>query len=304
MLDRRARQDQRVAAQNVINVGALLRQHIDPRQIAGGAGEALLDARSVDDQYRVPAERVEPLPQQPGLGLGDMGGVDDDQLAFAVLGRQRGLEAEPADLLLQAEFVAAHDRSEDARAAAELRRAQAALTGAPGALLPVGLARGAADIADPLGLVGSGAALGELPVDDARKNVAAHRQPEHLVGEFDVADLLVVEIAYGMLHQDASAGLVAGPGASRNAAGNGTPAGRGRFLASLTSTKPPWLPGTEPSIINSPRSASAATTRRLCVVTRSAPRWPAIFLFLNVLPGDCRCPVEPRLRCETDTPWL
>ena len=30
--------------------------------------------------------------------------------------------------------------------------------------------------------------------------------------------------------------------------------------------------------------------------------WPAIFLPLNTRPGSCRLPVEPWLRCETDTP--
>ena len=60
------------------------------------------------------------------------------------------------------------------------------------------------DLADPLGLVGAGAALCQLPVDDAREDVAADRQPEHLVGELDIADLLVVEIAHRELHQEAS----------------------------------------------------------------------------------------------------
>ncbi len=43
MLDGVARQDQRVAAQDVVDIGALLRQHIDARQIAGGAGEVFVD---------------------------------------------------------------------------------------------------------------------------------------------------------------------------------------------------------------------------------------------------------------------
>ena len=40
------------------------------------------------------------------------------------------------------------------------------------------------------------------------------------------------------------------------------------------------------------------------MVTRSCPRWPAIFLFLKVLPGSWRLPVEPCERWLTDTPWL
>ena len=94
------------------------------------------------------------------------------------------------------------------------------------------------------------------------------------------------------------------PACCRNAAGNGSPSGILRLTASLTSTYPPLLPGTAPFSINSPRSVSADITSRLCMVTRAAPRWPAIFLFLKVLPGSWRCPVEPWLRCETETPWV
>ena len=39
-------------------------------------------------------------------------------------------------------------------------------------------------------------------------------------------------------------------------------------------------------------------------MTFAAPSWPAIFLPLNTLPGSWHWPVEPWLRCETDTPWL
>src|SRR6185437_13799267 len=105
-----------------------------------------------------------------------------------------------ADLLLQAEFVAAHHRAEDDGAAAELRRAQAALAGAAGALLPPRLLGGALDVADALGLVGAGTALGELPVDHARQDVAAHRDTEHALVELDLADILVVEVLDLELH--------------------------------------------------------------------------------------------------------
>ena len=44
--------------------------------------------------------------------------------------------------------------------------------------------------------------------------------------------------------------------------------------------------------------------RRFNVVTLSVPRCPAIFLFLNVLPGSCLPPVEPCDRCEIDTPCV
>ena len=49
---------------------------------------------------------------------------------------------------------------------------------------------------------------------------------------------------------------------------------------------------------------SVLTTWIFCVVTRSAPRWPGIFLFLKTLPGSWRLPVEPMERWLTDTPCV
>src|SRR5262249_31916665 len=149
------------------------------------AGKALIDRSAVDDQYRLPAERVELRTQRLGLGLGDGGGIDDDELAFGLLGGQSSLKTEPPHLLLQIKAVATHDRTKDHAAAAELRGAQTALTSAAGALLLVGLFRGAADLADAFCLVGAGAPLGQLPVDHSREDVAAHRYAEHVIGQFD-----------------------------------------------------------------------------------------------------------------------
>src|SRR5207302_9353771 len=64
-----AGQDQEVAAQDVVDVGALLRQHVDLGQVARGTGKALIEHAAVDDQHRVPAERVELRPQYFGLRL-------------------------------------------------------------------------------------------------------------------------------------------------------------------------------------------------------------------------------------------
>src|SRR5262249_47368141 len=107
---------------------------------------------------------------------------------------------EAPHFLLQVVAVVAHHRAEDHGAAAELRRAQAALARAAGALLTPGLLGGALDVADTLGRVRAGATLGELPVDHAREDVAAHGRPEHGVGEVDLADVLVVEVLDRDLH--------------------------------------------------------------------------------------------------------
>src|SRR5260370_13822177 len=97
--------------------------------------------------------------------------------------------------------MAAYDRAEDHRTAAKLRRAQAALTGAPGTLLLIGFLGRSLDLADPFGLMGSGAAFCHLPVDDPGEDVATDRQAEPLLGKVYISDFLVVEIAHGQLHQ-------------------------------------------------------------------------------------------------------
>src|SRR5271163_2216309 len=303
MLHRVAGEDKHVAPQDVVDIGALLRQHVDPRQISRGPRKILVDRRAVDNQHRIPAEHRQSTPQRLGLGFFGPGGVDDHELALAVLRRQRGLEAESAHFLLQIEGVTAYDRAKNPGAAAKLRRAQAALTGAARPLLLVGLFGRALDVADALGFVCACAAFGELPIDDPSEDVAADRKPEHSVVELDVADLLIIEIAHDELaHVGSPVGASVACGAPRTGAGKGSPSGAVRLAASLTRTKPPLLPGTAPLIINTPRSASVEITSRLWIVTRAAPRCPAIFLFLNVLPGDWRWPVEPWLRCDTETP--
>src|SRR5439155_24566899 len=108
-------------------------------QVARGADKTFIGRRPVDDQDRVPAKRGEPRAERLGLGVIDLRGLDDDELALSLLRRERGLQTEPADLFLQVEAVAAHDRPKDHRTAAELRRAQTALARPPGALLLVGL---------------------------------------------------------------------------------------------------------------------------------------------------------------------
>src|SRR5215472_12123084 len=166
-----------------------------------------------------------------------MSRVNNGQLAFVQLGGQRNFKAEPTHLLLQIERVRAHHRPENARTAAELRRPQAALTGATRTFLLVGLPGRASDFADPFRLVGAGAAFCQLPIDNTNEDVAPDLKPEDLVGEFDVADLRVVEIADDQLHREASdAGFSVGRPAPCTAAGNGSPSGALRLVASLTST--------------------------------------------------------------------
>src|SRR5262245_38884776 len=260
MLHRFAGQDERVAPEDVVDIRPLLRQHIDPRQVARSASEILVESGAVDNQYRIPPQGLEPRPQCFGLGLADAGGIDDDKLPLSLFRRQCGLQAELAHLFLQREGVAAHHRAENCRAAAKLWGAQAPLTGAARALLLVRLFGRPLDFADPFGFVRPGAPLCQLPVDDTGEDVATDRKAENLLGQLDITDLVIVEIAHRQLHQAPPSAGFSETAASRRAAGNGSPSGALRFDASLTSTNPPRLPGTDPLIIRRPRSGSAVTT--------------------------------------------
>src|SRR3546814_740367 len=97
--------------------------------------------------------------------------------------------------------MVAHPRTMNDAAAAELHDTPRAVPRAAGALLAVHLAAGAVDLAALLHLVGAGAPLGELPVDDTRQNVDAQRQTEHLFGEVDLADLRVLEVLDREFHR-------------------------------------------------------------------------------------------------------
>ena len=86
-----------------------------------------------------------------------------------------------AHLLGQVMRVAANDRTHRATAAAELRHARRAVTGAAGALLLVHLLAGAVDVRAAERLVVAGLALGELPAHHARDQVRAGLEAEHRV---------------------------------------------------------------------------------------------------------------------------
>src|SRR5262249_16902976 len=147
------------------------------------------------------------------------------------------LQPQLANLLLQREFMAPHDWPKDPRSAAELWRAQASLASASGALLLIRFLGRSLDLAYALGLMRSGPAFCQLPLDDPSGNVPPDRQAEDLVGQIDISDFLIVEIAHGELHYEASpCAPLSAAGGSRKAAGNGRSAGGLRLTASLIST--------------------------------------------------------------------
>src|SRR5690242_20411753 len=100
------------------------------------------------------------------------------------------LERHRTDLLRQAGFVRTHHRAERTSAAAELRHACRAVTGAAGALLLVHLLAGAPDVGAALRLVRAGLALVELPLHAALNDVGARLETEDGVGQLHGAGVL------------------------------------------------------------------------------------------------------------------
>src|SRR5262245_5704863 len=185
------------------------------------------------------------------------------------------------------------------------------MPGIAGALLPVHLLARDGDFRPILHVMRAGHALQELIAHHAVDQILARLQSEDGIAEFHLAGALGIERLDGRFHGFCSAGSAApggvpawAPSALRNDPGFGASLGSARLTASRTNTQPPLVPGTAPRTSKSPLSLSVSTTSRLSVVTRSLPRWPAIFLPLNTLPGSWRWPVEPWLRCTTEAPCV
>src|SRR5690606_35767511 len=87
--------------ENVIDIRAHGREHVDPLEIAGSLPEAFAHSIAVDYQHlAAEAGLAEHLSQRLGLGILELQAVDDHQ-AVLRLARKRHLQAERANLLVQ-----------------------------------------------------------------------------------------------------------------------------------------------------------------------------------------------------------
>src|SRR5580704_2634362 len=103
------------------------------------------------------------------------------------------LERQRADLLRQADLVAAGLRTERAAAAAEQVDAGGAVARRTGALLPVHLLAGAVDVGAVFHLVGAGPTFGQLPHYATMNEIVARLEPKNSVRYRDRAGVLAVE---------------------------------------------------------------------------------------------------------------
>src|SRR6185503_1228905 len=117
-------------------------------EVRRSAGETDVQRVAVDHQRGLAeAELVELRLQLLGLRLADVEIVDDDEVALLRLRRQRHLEAERANLLVEARGEDASARAVGLAAADEDRGAAVAVTGGAPALLAAELLAGARDVA-------------------------------------------------------------------------------------------------------------------------------------------------------------
>ena len=270
--------------QQKVNIGTDHRQHIQRVDVAAGEQEATVNV-TVNDQRRRPAESLQLHGEVAGLGR-SVRGIEHDELAVSLLLRQRAQQAKLTDLLGKVVFMAANHWAVHGTTGAELRRTQRALASVAGALLLERLLGRARNLAHALHLVGAGTALGQLPMDNACHDILARRDAEDLVRQLGGAGGAIVEGCDLDLHLYVPQPAASATAAWRKPAGYGASGWRSFLMASRTRTKPFFAPGTAPLRNTRPLSESTNATSRLSVVIRSWPRWPAIFLFLKVLPGS------------------
>ena len=191
-------------------------------------------------------------------------------------------------------------RTERTAAAAEQIDAGGAVTGAAGALLPVHLLAGAADLGAVLDRRGCRRGAWRAARRTQRWMMSARGSRPKIASEsltepasLPSSDMIFSSMSRALLvGRRASAGAASAlPRPPPHPAG-GTCRASARPSAASSSPRrarviqPPLAPGTAPSTRMRPRSTSVCTTLRLSVVTRSTPIWPGIFLFLKVLPGS------------------
>src|SRR6185312_3242436 len=110
--------------------------------------------------------------------------------------------------------MAANDWTERPAAAAELRGALRAVTGAAGALLRMHLLAGAVDLAAQLGLVRATLTTGELPIDATLNDVRPRFETEDVVRHLDRAGFLAFkrgDLQFHVTHLPAWRGRLAAP---------------------------------------------------------------------------------------------
>src|SRR6516225_5221099 len=250
-------------------------------------GDVVVAVGDDQDSWRAARRALEiESPGQHGHGVLGPGHVtvdeaaDDQDPAVAEPVRQRAAQGRGLHLLRRPLHVGTRHRAVRRAAAGVLGRAERALAGPAGALLPVGLLTAAADLAAGLGRVGALPGRGLLGHHDLVDQRHVHLGGEDRLGQVDRL------VALAGRRDDADCGHQASP-----------PRSEGVRTALRTRTTRPLGPGTAPLIRSSPRSASTECTVSDCTVVRTPPIRPAIRTPLNTRPGVAQAPMDPGERC-------
>ena len=188
--------------EDVVDVGADGRQHVDARQVLRGAGEALVHAFPADHQHlAVPARLVEVALQRLRLGVLQLQAVEDDE-AILRLAAERHLQAKRADLLVERLLELALARAVRLPAADEDRGGAGTMASHAAALLLAELLAGAIDVGTLLRRTGRAARVLALPRHHAVQDVGTRLDAEDGIVEFHVAGSLAVEFLDLHLHGD------------------------------------------------------------------------------------------------------
>src|SRR5690606_9512419 len=186
--------------QNVIDVGADDGEGTDLRQVGSRQLEVGVNRVAVDEQAGVDPQLAQLLRQNLGLAVGNLQVLQNDQLAFGLLGGQGHLQTQGADLLVQRELEITRARTVGLAALAELRGRLVAVASRAGTLLAVHLLRRQLHVAAFLRGAGRGAALGQLPGHNAVKDVGANFASENVLNQIDLADGSRIEVFNIDLH--------------------------------------------------------------------------------------------------------
>src|SRR5574341_104719 len=257
----------------------------EPAHVPRRSGKALAElAHHEERRPRLHAERAEPRQERLRFAVGHRDGLDDGDLPQRELGRDRGPERLPPHRARHILVVAPGCRAEGLAAPLPLGRADRALAGPPGPLLPPRLPPSAGHLAAPLGVVRSGAAVGELAGHRLVQQRAADLDAEDVGLELHRARLLPcrVQHRYGRHGYFFSAAFCCCVLVS--------------FTLFRIINNEPFAPGTAPRTSTRFCSGRTRTTLTFSVVHRAPPirpgrRWPG-----HTREGSDDAPIEPGAR--------
>src|SRR6266496_1905642 len=285
-----------IADQHVIGVELAGRDQVHARHVAQALPGELVGPVGHDQDVRAARRGAEHRGEHRVSGLRARlvaadEAADDVHPAMARPVGERPAQRGGLHLLRGALRIGPRHRAVHHAAAGELRCADRALAGPPGALLPVRLPAAAPDGAAGLGGMRA-LARGRL----LRHHDLVDQRHVHLRVEDVGREVYRLAGVTGRGHDVDGAHCA-------SLFADCPPGSSGILTALRTRTRPPFGPGTAPLISSRPRSVSTPCKVRRGAVVRTPPIRPAILTPLNTRPGVAQPPMDPGERCLRWVPW-